>query len=80
MGECGYEFTAGTSEPDDFDVDLYQTDSMRELAEYFVDEGLMGEIPENLLRYFDYDALVRELAVEYTEISLAGERYVYRAD
>ena len=46
VGECGYQFSDDTS-PTDFDIDIYDVDSMRELAEQFVEEGLFGEIPEN---------------------------------
>ncbi len=44
-GECGYHFDWDKTAPDDFDVDVYEMDSMKELAEHFVDEGLLGEIP-----------------------------------
>ena len=77
IGECGYSYDPETTTPRDFEVDLYEMDSLRELAEYFVDEGLMGEIPENLLTYFDYDALARDLAADYSEIAIAGTRYIY---
>ena len=77
IGECGYSFDPGVTSPRDFDVDLYEMDSLRDLAAYFVDEGLMGEIPENLLNYFDYDALARDLTCDYSEITIAGNRYVY---
>ena len=52
---------------------------MRELAEQFVDEGLFGEVPESFQFYIDYDAIARDLAVEYSEIRIAGERLIYRA-
>ena len=42
IGECGYKFDLAKDSPDEFDVDLYQLDTMRELAEQFVDEGLYG--------------------------------------
>lgn len=77
IGECGYNYEPETTSPRDFEVDIYEMGSLRELAEYFVDEGIMGEIPENLLTYFDYDALARDLAVDYSEITIAGTRYVY---
>lgn len=77
LGECGYHLTPEMS-PDDFDIDLYELDSMHELAEQFVDEGLMGDVPENLLWYFDYDALARDLSIDYSEIEIAGKRYIYR--
>jgi len=52
---------------------------MRELAEQFVDDGLFGEVPEQFQFYIDYDAIARDLAVEYSEVEIAGERLIYRA-
>ena len=46
VGEAGYVFDFNKNDPDDFDVDLYEMDSLRELAFHFVDEGLLGDIPE----------------------------------
>ena len=76
VGECGYQFDE-TGNPEDFDVDYYEMDSLKELAEHFVDEGFYGEIPESLQFYIDYDAIARDLAVDYSEITIAGTRYVY---
>ena len=77
VGECGYDFT-DTSTPDDFAVDIYRVDSMRDLAEQFVDEGLFGNIPEHLVNYIDHDAIARDLSVDYSEAEVAGERLIYR--
>ena len=77
VGECGYDFDAA-NDPDHYGIDLYYADSMKELAERFVDEGLFGEIPEHLQHYIDYDAIARDLAVEYVESQIAGERLIYR--
>jgi hypothetical protein len=59
VGECGYHFDLTSDNPDDLDVDIYELDGLRELAEHFVDEGLFGEIPERLQSYLDYDAIAR---------------------
>ena len=80
IDEVGYKFDIATDSPDDFDVSLYQLDSMRELAEQFVDEGLYGEIPKSLQFYIDYDAMARDLAMDYSEITIDGTRYIYRCD
>ena len=77
VGECGYQFDDGTA-PDDFDIDVYDVNSMRELAEQFVEEGLFGDIPERLQFYIDYDAIARDLAVEYSEAVIANSRIIYR--
>jgi antirestriction protein len=78
VGECGYAFDFKTGSPDDFDVDLYEMDNLRELAEHFADEGLLGEIPKHLQYYIDYDAIARDLGMDYSEITIAGKRFIYR--
>lgn len=78
VGECGYSFEFGSDTPDSFDVDIYANATLRELAEQFVDEGLFGDIPERLSYYLDYDAIARDLSADYTQTTIAGERYVYR--
>ena len=78
VGECGYEFDLAKDTPDQFDIDIYEFDTMRDLAIHYVDEGLFGEIPENLQFYLDYDAIARDLAVEYTQTVINGQRLIYR--
>ena len=77
VGEAGYSFDPDSVSPTDSDVDIYHLDSMKELAEQFVDEGLYGDIPESLQYYIDFDAIGRDLSVEYSETTIAGGRYVY---
>ncbi|MCA0372225.1 MAG: antirestriction protein ArdA [Proteobacteria bacterium] len=78
VGECGYPFDLSNDNPDAFDVDIYQLNSMRELAEQFVDEGLYGSIPQSLQFYIDYDAIARDLSMDYAQITIDGTRYIYR--
>lgn len=78
VGEAGYNFDSENDDPDDFDIDLYEMDSLRDLAQQFVEEGLYGEIPENIRFYLDYDAIARDLGMDYSEISLNGTNYIYR--
>ncbi|WP_300029324.1 antirestriction protein ArdA [uncultured Roseobacter sp.] len=78
VGECGYAFDP-ERDPSDYDIDIYHVDSLRALAEQMVDEGILGDIPDNIRPYFDYDAFARDLSVEYSEITIAGDRMVYRA-
>ncbi len=78
VGECGYTFNPETDEPSDLDVDIYPVDSLRGLAEQFVEDGLFGPIPDRLAFYIDYDAIARDLAMDYAETEIAGERIVYR--
>ena len=74
VGECGYSIDGA----DSADVDIYRNTDMRELAEQFVDEGMLGDVPANLACYLDYDAIARDLSMDYTETEIAGQRLVYR--
>lgn len=76
VGECGYDFGPDDS-PDSLGVDIYGAENLRELAEQFVEDGLFGDIPESLQLYIDFDAIAHDLAVEYSETTIAGECYVY---
>ena len=78
VGECGYTFEDDTL-PSDFDLDIYAFDTMRDLTEHFVDEGLFGDIPERLQFYIDYDAIARDLSFDYSEAEVAGQRLIYRS-
>jgi hypothetical protein len=77
VGECGYSFDPATVEPSDYDVTLYEVDTLAELAMQFVDESFYGDIPEHLSFYIDYAAMARDLAFDYTMIEIAGERWAY---
>jgi len=77
VGECGYAFDPANCHPNDFDIDLYTVDTLKELAEQFIDDGLFGPIPDQLAFYIDYEAIARDLAVEYAMIDIAGQRYAY---
>ncbi|MEM6410155.1 MAG: antirestriction protein ArdA [Pseudomonadota bacterium] len=78
VGECGYDFNWGRTEPEDFDVDLYEGMSLRDLAEQFIEDGVFGDIPERLAPYLDLDAIVRDLGHDYAEAEIAGRHVVYR--
>ena len=78
VGEAGYSFDPNSVSPSNFDVEIYRVNSMKELAEQFVDEGLFGDIPEHLANYIDMDAIAYDLAMDYTETEVAGERLIYR--
>lgn len=78
VGEGGYSFDPETVTLDDFDVVIYHCRNMKDLAEEFVAEGLMGDIPGHLAYYIDYDAIARDLSVDYTETEIAGEYLIYR--
>lgn len=80
VGECGYSFDLKTGDPDDFDIQIYHAETMRDLAEQFVDEGLFGDIPEYIAPYVDYHAIARDLAMDYTATTINGDRLIYRCD
>jgi len=77
-GRCGYAWDGGTDSRDVEDVDIYYRDSMSELAEQFVEDGIFGDLPEHLLGYLDYDAIAADLHYDYTEAEIAGEHIIYR--
>ncbi len=79
VGECGYSFDLQTDNIDQLEIDIYEEDSMKELAVRFVEDGLFGEVPEAFQYYIDYDAIARDLGFDYGEITIAGENLIYRA-
>ena len=80
VGETGYCFDPEGVTSTSFDVDIYFLDSLRDLAEEFVNEGLFGEIPSHLEDYIDYDAIALDLAMDYTEATIADTRLIYRCE
>jgi hypothetical protein len=80
VGEVGCKFDLGKDTPDQFDIDLYELDSLKDLAEQFVEEGLFGDIPASIQNYLDYDAIARDLSMDYSEIRIDGTNYIYRCD
>ncbi len=78
IGECGYSFDANSDDINLLDVDIYEENSMKDLAIRFVDDGLFGEVPEPFHFYIDHDAIARDLAVDYSETQIAGQRLIYR--
>lgn len=78
VGECGYQATWQDCDPDRFDIEIYTHRSLKDLAEEFVADGLYGDIPEPLRFYIDYEAIARDLAVDYSETDIAGDHFIYR--
>lgn len=76
--ECGYNFDYSSDDPDGYDIDIYEFDSLRDLAEQFIEEGLFGPIPENIRYYLDLDVIARDLAMDYSETTIAGKNYIFR--
>lgn len=80
VGEVGYSFDLDKDDPDQFEIDLYEMDTLRDLAIQFVDDGLYGPIPESIQFYLDYDAMARDLGMDYSEINIDNTNYIYRCD
>ena len=80
LDDLGYAHSDVQDDPDRLDIQISHIKDMRGLAIEFVDEGLMGHIPEHLKTYLDYDAIARDLEMDYTETVIAGQTYIYRAD
>ncbi|MBI1274452.1 antirestriction protein ArdA [bacterium] len=81
LSEVGYDFALGKDLPSKFeDMDLYEIDSLRDLAIQFVEDGLFGDIAENIKCFLDFDAIGDYLGTDYCETTVAGTRYVYRCD
>ena len=80
VGEVGNRFDLGNDDPDRFDIDLYEIDSLRDLAIQFVEEGLFGDIPKAIEDYLDYDAIARDLCMDYGTVTINGTHYAYRCD
>ncbi|MDR3490324.1 MAG: antirestriction protein ArdA [Bradyrhizobium sp.] len=79
VGEVGISFRLGHDEPDALDIDLYEIDSLSDLAAQFVEDGLFGDIPKAIENYLDYDAIARDLAMDYGTTTIDSARYAYRA-
>lgn len=76
VGECGEVFDPDV-DPDHLCVEVQGVESLRDLAEDFAAQGVFGDIPEGISHYIDYDAIARDLACDYCETEIAGERHVY---
>jgi len=75
VAECGYD---ASIDSDEVEIDIYELDSLTELAEQFIEDGLFGDIPEQLRFYLDLDAIARDLSMDYAEATIAGRRIIYR--
>lgn len=78
VSESGYAHDQVCDEPYGVDIDIYEVGTLRELAEQFVEDGLFGDIPDHLTHYINYDAIARDLAVEYSQTIINGQSLIYR--
>lgn len=77
-GECGYGFNPKHENIETLEIDMYQVDNLKELAEQFVEEGLYGDIPKALEHYLDHEAMARDLSADYSMTEIAGNRLACR--
>jgi Antirestriction protein len=59
------------------DIYYHGCSDFTELAEYFVDEGYLGEIPDRLRFYIDYDAYGRDLEIGGTFLETSSGIFEY---
>lgn len=77
-GECGHDFDTSARGIHRLEIDIYEVESLKELAKRFVDEGLFGEVPKAFENYINYEAIARDLSVEYATTTIAGNHFAYR--
>lgn len=76
--ECGYDLKTVTDDINAVDIELYEENSFSELAKQFVEDGLYGEIPISLQYYIDYEAIGRDLAIDYGTANVNRQSFIYR--
>jgi hypothetical protein len=79
VGEAGYSFDLGRDDPAKIDIDLYEVDTLHDLAVQYVEDSLFGDIPAAIENYLDYDAIAHDLGMDYGTVTIDGTRYAYRA-
>ena len=72
VSEFGVGFPLSEAEADAIDIDLYLVNNLHDLALKFVEDGVFGEVPEELEKYIDYDAIVHDLNKTYRMATFAG--------
>lgn len=66
MSECGYDLDGAIEKAESGDYRFYtDCDNMTDVAYVVVEEcGYLDNVPENIARYFDYEAFGRDLGIE----------------
>ena len=64
---------------DDFndEISIHYADTYKDLAEQFIDEGMLGDIPQHLQNYIDADAYANDLKCDYFQADVMGETVFY---
>ena len=63
---CGYSIEDALAKKDE--VDFYEDTTLAQLAEQLVDDGVYGEVNPSLAYYIDYEAIGRDLGMDYTVV------------
>ena len=71
------KFDLATVQPDSFNVCIYFVKTHRELARYFVEHDVLGNIPFVMKDYIDLDRFACDLMQQYTKTEIAGETVIY---
>ena len=71
-------FDPVTVNPNSFEVCIYYVKSHRELASYFVEHDVLGDMPMVMKAYIDIEKFANDLTREYTKTQIAGETVIYR--
>jgi len=61
------------------DIDIYYDMSFEDLAWDFIDNGLFGDIPENVKQWLDIEKMALSLSYDYNEISVGNNSIIYRS-
>lgn len=69
--------TKGWEELEECNIEIYEMDSLRDLAIHMVEEGYYGAFSKNLEWYIDYNKIACDLAHDYCEDTILGKNYVY---
>lgn len=75
--DCGYSHDQVVSGQEKIEIEVFALPTLKALAQHFVDEGLLGEVPQLLCRYIDIDKLARHLGRTYAEVTIDGHQFVY---
>ena len=62
------------------DIDIYYDMSFEDLAWDFIENGLFGDIPENVKQWLDIEKMALSLSYDYNEISVGNNSIIYRSD
>lgn len=76
MSECGYTLNEAMEKVESGNYAIYyDCEDMIDVAYYIVEEcGYLRNVPENVARYFDYEAFARDLSIEGTFIFLEDNK------